>query len=118
MEEGYSFEWQAGAEPVLTAPDGERKQLELHNLVPVLPVVTGDGISVEGDLNWNGPTEGRAGENLSLPNLDEDVAPSSPSPGGGRPADDRSYDHALTHFPKLFDLRYLYSGEGPKRAMS
>ena len=38
MNEGYTFEWKAGSLPVLTSPDGERFVLQLHHLVPVLPV--------------------------------------------------------------------------------
>ena len=101
MEEGYSFEWPAGKSPVIMAPSGHRKQLELQNLVPVLPVVTGDGIPVEGSPGRSGPSEGRAGGDSGTLGLDDDVAPSQPSPNEGRSEDNYSYDHALTHFPKL-----------------
>ena len=39
MLEGCSFEWGAGQNPVLVTPDGTRHELEVQNLVPVLPVV-------------------------------------------------------------------------------
>ena len=39
MQEGFSFVWNAGAKPVLVAPDGRRHTLELQNLVPVMQVL-------------------------------------------------------------------------------
>ena len=39
MQEGFSFEWNAGENPVLVTPRGSRHTLELQNLVPVMPVV-------------------------------------------------------------------------------
>ena len=42
MQEGFSFEWNAGSNPLLTTPDGARHELEVQNLVPVLPVVGDD----------------------------------------------------------------------------
>ena len=56
MQEGFLFVWNAGAKPVLVAPDGRRHTLELQNLVPVMPVrkMPGNGTNRWGDFEWRG----------------------------------------------------------------
>ena len=83
MQEGFSFEWNAGENPVLVTPDGRRHILELQNLVPVMPVVKGtEPAARQAEPDASGSTEG-------------------PTPSTTASAETIPKDHCLTHFPKL-----------------
>ena len=98
MQEGFSFEWNAGENPVLVTPEGNCHTLDLQNLVPVMPVV------------------GRAelGETLAEPvaSVPSGPEPTNPPIGGSR-------DHALTvdALPETLYLRDLPEGEDPESSV-